>query len=170
MKKISNIYIPLMVIIMVTAFYLVPHAGAMSARPEVPGSCRGYTLCTSLEGRNFEMIKFAAMGSELIILYDKNRSGEIYPTSAASLYERSRGTVNDAITYLSQNPDYDRFIMHKAKKTTGLFKSQDLDSVYVVLPKYRQGEADTPEYSFFEKDGSLQVRIRPIIHSRISDD
>jgi hypothetical protein len=116
------------------------------------------------------MIKFASMGSELIILYDKNTSGEISPTSMASLYDRSSGTVNDAIFYLSQNPDYDRFIIRQAGKSTGWFKSEDIDSVYVVLPKYKQGPADTPEFSFFDKNGKLRVRIRPIVRTHISGD
>ena len=170
MKKITNNYIPLMIITLITVFSLVPYANAMSGKPDPPGSCRGYTLCTSLEGKDFDMIKFASMGSELIILYDKNKSGEISPTSMASLYDRSSGTVNDAIFYLSQNPDYDRFIIRKARKSTGWFKSEDIDSVYLVLPKYKQGPADTPEYSFFDKNGKLSVRIRPIVRTHISGD
>jgi hypothetical protein len=143
-------------------------AQATSGKPNPPASCDGRKLCTSIEGKDFEMIKFASMGSELIILYDKKKSGEIYPTSRESLYERSSGTVNDAIFYLSQSPDYDRFIIRKAKKSTGWFKAEDVDSVYVLLPKYKQGPADAAEYSFFEKEGQLRVSIRG--RTRMSDD
>ncbi len=170
MKKISNNYIPLIIIILITVLSTGPYASAMSGKPEQPGSCRGNKLCTSLEGKDFDMIKFASMGSELIILYNKNISGEISPTSMASLYDRSSGTVNDAIFYLSQNPDYERFIIRRAKKSTGWFKAEIIDSAYLVLPKYKQGPADTPEYSFFDKNGKLRVRFTPIVRTRITGD
>ena len=170
MNKILNNYMPLIIIILITVLSLVPYASAMSGKPEPPGSCRGNKLCTSLEGKDFDMIKFASMGSEMVILYDRNKSGEIFPTTMASLYDRSSGTVNDAIFYLSQHYDYDRFIIRKAWKSTGWFKSEDLDSVYLLLPKYNQGPADTPEYSFFDKNGKLRVRIKPIVRTNILGD
>ncbi len=170
MKKISNNYIPLIIIILITVLNLVPYAGAMSGTPEPPGSCRGNKLCASLEGKDFDMIKFASMGSELIILYDKNISGEISPTSMASLYDRSSGTVNDAIFYLSQNPDYNRFIIRRAKKSTGWFKAEIIDSAYLVLPKYSLGEIEAPQYYFFEKEGKLRVRITPIVRTHMFND
>ena len=170
MITISHKYLTLIMFILITSFILLPDANAMSGKPYSPGSCDGIKLCTSLEDKDFDMIKFASMGSELIILYDKSKSGEIYPTSMASLYERSRGTVNDAIYYLSQNPDYEWFIIRKAWKSTGWFKAEDLDSVYLVLPKYSLGEIEAPEYTFFEKEGELRVRIRPIVRTHIFDD
>jgi len=144
---------------------LIPDANAMAGKPYSPGSCDGIKLCTSLEGKDFDMIKFASMGSELIILYDKDKSGEIYPTSMESLYDRDRGTVNDAILYLSQGIYYDRLIIRKAVKSTGWFKAEDLDSVYLLLPRYYVGEVDAPEYTFYEKDGKLRVHIVPVIRS-----
>jgi hypothetical protein len=149
---------------LITSFILMADVHASSGKPNPSSSCEGIKLCTNIEGRDFEMIKFASMGSELIILYDKNKSGEIYPTSMESLYERSRGNVNDAIFYLSQGPDYDRFTIRKARKSTGWFKAEDIDSVYVVLPKYKHGPADAAEYSFFEKEGQLRVSITGRIH------
>ena len=106
----------------------------------------------------------------MVILYDKNKTGEIYPASMQSLYDRSRGTVNDAVLFLSQNPDYDRFIIRKAKKSTGWFTAETLDSIYLILPRYKHGETEAPEYSFYDKDGKLRVRIRPIVRSHIYDD
>jgi hypothetical protein len=167
----SNKYFPFIIFILITVISLVPYADAMSGKPYSPESCKGVQLCESLEGKEFDMIKYSAMGSELIILYDKNKSGEIYPTSMQSLYDRSRGTVNDAVLYLSQNPDYDRFIIRNARKSKGLFKTEDLDSVYIILPRYNTGEIEAPEYSFFEKEGKLRVRIRPIVRmDRFGDD
>ncbi len=145
-------------VLLVTLTWGFAARSAMAADP-MAGSCDGIKLCTSIEGKDFEMIKFASMGSELIILYDKNKSGEISPTLMESLYDRSSGTVNDAIFYLSQNPDYERFIIRKASKSAGWFKAEDVDSVYLLLPKYTQGEIEAPEYSFFEKEGQLRVRI-----------
>ncbi len=170
MTKNRHKFLALIMFTLITSFMVIPDATAMSGRSYSPGSCEGIKLCTSLEGKNFDMIKFSSMGSEMIILYDKSISGEIYPTTMESLYDRSSGTVNDAILYLSQNSDYYRFIIRKARKSTGLFKAEDLDSVYLLLPKYDQGPADTPEYSFFEKKGQLRVRIAPVIRSHIFDD
>jgi hypothetical protein len=146
------------------------HANAMSGKPYSPGSCGGIKLCVSLEGKDFDMIRFASMGSEMIILYDKNKTGEIYPTTIASLYDRSRGTVNDAIVYLSKHPDYYRFTIRKTSKSTGWFTSERLESVYVLLPRYNIGEAFAPDYYFFEKEGKLRVWIKPIVRNGESDD
>ena len=165
----SHKFLTLIMFILITSFMFIPDANAMAGKPYSPGSCEGIKQCTSLEGKDFDMIKFSSMGSELIILYDKDKSGEIYPTSMKSLYDRDRGTVNDAILYLSQSSDYDRLIIRKARKITGLFKAEDLDSVYMLLPKYSQGEVEAPEYSFYEKEGKLRVRIVPVIRYRNDD-
>jgi len=167
MRVNSGKYFPFVILILIIVFGAVPYASSMSAGPEPPGSCRGIKLCKSLEGREFDIIKYSSMGSELVILYDKSVSGEIYPTSMASLYEKSRGTVNDAIRYLKHHPDYDRFIIRKARKSTGLFKAEILDRVFLILPKYKMGEVEAPEYGFFEKEGQLRVKIRPVIHTDI---
>jgi len=169
MQLKSNKYFPLITFILITVFNLIPYANAMSGKPEPPGSCRGIKLCESIEGKEFDMIRYSSMGSELIVLYDKSKSGEIYPTSMQSLYDRSRGTVNDAVLYLSQSPDYDWFIIRKARKSKGWFHAEILDSVYLILPKYSLGEIEAPDYSFFEKEGKLRVRIRPIVRMHIYD-
>jgi hypothetical protein len=154
---------------LIIPFILIPDASAMTGSPYEPGSCRGIKLCVSLEGEDFDMIMYASMGSQMVILYDKNTSGEIYPTSMASLYDRSRGSVNDAIVFLSRNPDYSRFTIRKASISTGWFTSEKLDSVYVLLPRYALREAEAPEYVFFEKEGRLRVRIKPKVRIHIFD-
>lgn len=166
----SHKYVTLIMFVLITSFMLIPDANAMAGRPYSPGSCDGIKMCTSLEGKEFDMIKFASMGSELIILYDKDKSGEIYPTSMESMYDRDRGTVNDAIFYLSQGLYYDRLIIRKAMKSTGWFKAEELDSVYLLLPRYSVGEVEAPEYSFYEKDGKLRVRIVPVVRSSTYND
>jgi hypothetical protein len=165
MQVKSNKYFPFIIFILITVISLVPYADAMSGKPYSPESCRGIQLCESLEGKEFDMIRYSFGGSELIILYDRSKSGEIYPTSMQSLYDRSRGTVNDAVLYLSQNPDYDRFIIRSGWKSTGWFKTEDLDSVYLILPRYYSGEIEAPEYTFFEKEGKLKIWIRPVIRT-----
>lgn len=170
MNKTTRICLKHVLFFLVSILFLVKNANSMSGKPYTPESCRGVTLCESLEGKEFDLIRYSSMGSELIILYDKNQTGQIYPTSMQSLYDRSRGTVNDAILYLSHNPDYDRFIIRKARKSTGWFTAEALDSVYLILPRYNLGEIEAPEYSFFEKDNKLRVRIIPVIRSHIYDD
>ena len=170
MNKITHICPTFVLCFLVSIIFLIGNAHAMSGKPYAPESCRGVQLCESLEGKQFDLIKYSSMGSEMVILYDKNKTGEIYPTSMQSLYDRSRGTVNDAVLFLSQNPDYDRFIIRKAKKSTGWFTAEALDSVYLILPRYKHGETEAPEYSFYDKDGKLRVRIRPIVRSHIYDD
>ena len=171
MTRINHAFIKLIIFMFIVASCLIQNAHAMSGKPYSPESCRGNQLCESLEGKEFDMIRYSSMESELIILYDKNKSGEIYPTSMQSLYDRSRGTVNDAVLYLSQNPDYDRFIIRSGWKSTGWFKTENLDFVYLILPRYNLSEIEAPEYSFFEKDGKLRVRIRPVVQMhRFGDD
>ena len=170
MNKTTHICLTLVLCFLVSILFLIKNANSMSGKPYTPESCRGNQLCVSLEGKEFDLIKYSSMGSELIILYDKDKTAEIYPTSMQALYDRSRGTVNDAILYLSQNSDYDRFIIRKAVKSTGWFTAEALDSVYLILPRYKHGETEAPEYSFFEKDGKLRVRIRPVVRSHIYDD
>ena len=58
----------------------------------------------------------------------------------------------------------------KARKSTGWFKAEIIDSAYIVLPKYSLGEIEAPEYGFFEKEGELRVRITPIVQTHVFDD
>ena len=127
-------------------------------------SCGGDTICNSIEGNEFDLILFSSAGSEMVILYNESTIGRIVPNVSESYYSKAKGTVKDVIYYLSRHTEYSGFKFKKARKSTGLFRSEVLDGVYVALPEYASmSDNRPPEYSFSDKDGTLTVRIKAVV-------
>jgi hypothetical protein len=128
-------------------------------------TCGYDSICKSIEGNEFDLILYSSIGSEMVILYNKDKIGDLIHKIPESYYARAKGTVKDAIYYLSKNTYYNGFRFKKARKSTGLFRSKVITDVYVVLPKYAgTGEIDAPMYSFSEKNGKIRVRITPVVN------
>lgn len=135
------------------------------------GSCRGNELCQSLEGKQFELIKYSSMRSELVILYDRDKTGDISVRAHKSSYKKEKGTINDALRFLSGHTDYKRFKIRQGRKTLGWFNSELLDGVYVLEPVYvRPKEIKAARYSFTEKEQKIEVFIRPVYRHLWEDD
>lgn len=164
-QKRALIRIAIAVIIMamvsIPGLMTIGYAEANSAGTSV--SCGHNSKCKSIEGKSFELIAYSSLGSEMVILYSKSEVGEITIKGSETNYSKTEGTVLDAIYYLSRHSDYDGFTIRNARKSTGLFRSEVIANVYIVLPNYTgTGEIDTPRYSFKEKDGKIRVRITPV--------
>ena len=127
-------------------------------------TCGHDSICNSITGREFDLILYSSLGSEMVVLYSRDKIGELTLSVPESYYSRKRGNVRDAIYYLSRHSDYSGFRFRKARKKTGFFSSKIIDGLYVAIPKYRnEGNARPPEYSFSEKNGELRIRISPVI-------
>ncbi len=127
-------------------------------------SCGHDSICKSIEGEEFDLILYSSLGSETVILYKRDKTGEIVPLVPEAYYTEARGTVKDAIYYLSRHSDYNGFRFKKARKSTGFFKTQVVNGLYVAVPEYRlSSDHKPPEYRFSEKNGKLTVRLTPMI-------
>lgn len=135
------------------------------------GSCRGNELCQSLEGKEFDLIKYSSMRSELVILYDRDKTGDISVRAHKSSYKKEKGTINDALRFLSGHTGYHRFKIRQGRKSLGWFSSELLDGVYVLEPVYiSSNEFRAARYSFMEREQRIEVVIRPAYRHLWEDD
>jgi len=150
----------IMVLVSVPGLMTNGKADANSAGSNI--SCGHDSICKSIEGNEFDLILYSSMGSEMVILYSKDKIGDLMPKVDESYYARAKGTVKDAIYYLSRHADYGGFRFKKAKRSTGFIRSQVIDGLYVAIPEYMSvSDNEPPEYRFSLKDGKLTVRITP---------
>jgi hypothetical protein len=69
--------------------------------------------------------------------------------------------VQDAVNYLRSGYEYAGFKVVKGRKSTGFFKSEVADGIYVVVPiRGMTSTTRAPEYWFSEKDGRITLYIR----------
>ena len=165
-RVLVRISIIIFVMALVSAHGLVKN-GIADSGSEGSGMLCGYdSLCNTPVDKEFEMILYSAAGSEMVVLYSKNEIGDIVPEVPKSYYHRAKGTVEDAIYYLSRNYDYTGFKFRRAKKSTGVFRTEIIKGVYVAVPKYRlPSDHRPPEYRIADKNGKLTVSIKPFIRS-----
>jgi len=131
------------------------------------GSCGRNRLCKDLEGKGFDQIRYSSMGSELVVLYDMKKHGEVTLFSSEKTYTRAKGTVNDAIDFLSSHSEYRGFRIVRARKTTGWFRAETIDGMYIIEPQYvMPNENKAPYHNISEKDGKFTVYLRSGIPDR----
>ena len=114
-----------------------------------------------IKGKSFDAIFYSTQGmTGLVILYDKVKVGAIKAWVSETKYREGRGTVEDAVYFLRGDQDYAGFKVVKGKKSTGFFRSEVVDGLYVVVPKHEMTSVTrAPEYRFSEKGGKLTLYI-----------
>jgi len=128
--------------------------------------CRGDRLCQSLKAKEFDLIKYSSMGSQLVILYDRDKTGDISVRIGRDSCTKEKGTIYDALRFLQAHPDYKSFMIRRGRKTVSWFRAEVMDGVYVVEPEYLLSfENSAPRYNFSDSENMIEVFIRPV-HSR----
>jgi hypothetical protein len=123
------------------------------------GACERDTKC-GIGGKTFDAIYYSARESGLVVLYDKGMVGTLKPRVSEKQYTKGTGTVDDAITFLMSDPYYVGYRVAKGKKSTGFFRSEAVDGLYVVEPRYEvMSNTRAPSYRFVEKDGTITLYI-----------
>ena len=114
-----------------------------------------------IKGKSFEAIYYSSNFSGLVVLYDKGKVGDIIAWASETQYRKGKGTVEDAIYFLSSDLGYAGFKVVKGKKSTGFFRSEVVDGLYVVVPKHWMTSITrAPEFRFSEKDGKITLYIK----------
>ena len=133
------------------------------------GLCGRDALCKTLEGKEFDLIKYYSMGSVLVVLYDSVKVGDLTLFVPEFDYSKGRGTISDAVDFLKGVPEMNGFAVLKGKKSAGWFKTEVIEGVYVVKPQYEVvSEYQAPDYRFSDKGGKIIMYIIPLY--RQSDD
>ncbi len=123
-------------------------------------NCGKNQLCKSLEGTQFDLVRYANRGVNIVILYDRSSTGDISFNYSERTYSIVRGTVNDAVRYVSNHSYYAGFSIRQARKSTGFLKSEDIAGMYLMKVRYDNSyEERTPRVTISEKDGKIKVRI-----------
>jgi len=113
-----------------------------------------------IKGKSFESIYYSNGDSGLVVLYDKSKVGDIRAWVSEEQYRKGRGTVEDAVYFLRGDQEYAGFKVVKGKKSTGFFRSEVVDGLYVVVPKHEMTSVSrAPGYRFSEKGGKLTLYI-----------
>ena len=139
---------------------LLPNDKAEALVLQVATNCGKHQLCQSLQGIQFDLIKFSNQGVNIVVLYDRSSTGDIAFNYSEKSYSIERGTVNDAIRYVSDHSYYVGFSLRQAKKITGFLKSEEIAGMYLMKVRYSNSyEERTPGVTISEKDGKIKVRI-----------
>jgi hypothetical protein len=151
------------IVITIAGLNLLTGGSAEAFTGKDTGSCGKNTVCQSLEGKEFDLIMYSFQESELVVLYDKSRVGEITPFARESNYRSEKGTINDALAFLGGHIDFEGFRIRKGRKSTGWFRTEEMEGVYVVEPRYNMSSSnEKPRYNFTEKEGEIRLYITPI--------
>ena len=135
------------------------------------GLCGGDSLCKTLEGKEFDLIKYYSMGSALVVLYDSGKAGDLTLFAPEFDYSRERGTISNAVDFLDGIPAVSGFTVLKGKKSAGWFKTEVIEGVYVIKPQYEvMSEYLAPDYSFSDKGGKIIMYITPLYKPDTDDD
>jgi len=145
----------------IIAGLFVGNAQAQLKKPDV--LCGRDALCKSLEGREFNIIRYYSMGSALVILYDSAKITDLSLFVPKFDYSSGRGTISDAADFLTSLPKVNGFAVLKAGRSVGWFKTEVIEGVYVIKPQYEAfSEYHAPDYRFSDKGGKLIMYIQPI--------
>ena len=126
-------------------------------------SCGSDVLCQSIEGKKFDMILFSEFGSELAVIYDKSKIGDINIEISGSPYREEMGTVLDAVRFLSKISEYRTFTVSSAIKSVGWFGSERIDDMYIVTPIYNDMYPnEAAKYVIRDRRGEIELRIKPV--------
>jgi len=163
-KYLIRIAIAVLIFVMVSVPGLMINGKADANSSGSNISCGSDSICRGIEDNEFDLILYSSLGSEMVILYSKDKIGDLMPEVDESYYSRAKGTVKDAIYYLSRHTEYSGFRFKKARRSTGFIRAQVIDGLYVAIPKYRSvSDNKPPEYRFSLKERKLTVRITPIV-------
>ena len=114
-----------------------------------------------IKGKSLDAIFYSAQDSGLVVLYDKGMVGDIRVWVAETRYRKGKGTVEDAIYFLRGDQGYAGVQVVKGSKSTGFFRSEVVDGLYVVVPKHAMTSLSrAPEYRFSEKGGKITLYIK----------
>ncbi len=139
---------------------ILPSDNAEALVLQVASNCGKHQLCQSLEGTQFDLIKYSNRGVNIVVLYNGDRTGDISFNYSKKSYVIERGTVNDAIRFVSDHSYYWGFSLSQARKSTGFFKSEEIDGMYILKARYESSyEEMTPRVTITEKDGKIKVHI-----------
>jgi hypothetical protein len=123
------------------------------------GACEKDTKC-GIGGKTFEAIYYSTVDAGLVVLYDKGMVGTLKPWVSEKQYTKGTGTVEDAITFLMGDPYYVGYRVAKGKKSTGFFRSEAVDGLYIVEPRYEvNSNTRAPSYRFVDKNGTITLYI-----------
>lgn len=124
------------------------------------GACDRDTLC-GIGGKTFDAIYYSSGVSGLVVLYDTSKVGTLKPWVSETQYRKGTGTVEDAIAFLRSDSDYAGYWVVKGQKSTGFFRSEVVDGLYVVVPKHSLiSSTRAPDFRFVDKGGTLVLYIR----------
>ncbi len=125
-------------------------------------TCGSDVLCQSIEGEEFDMILFSEFGSELAVIYDRSKVGNINIVISGSPYSEAKGTVLDAVRFLAKISEYRTFTLFRAIKSVGWFGGERIDGMYIVKPVYNDAyENDAAKYVIRDR-GGIELRIVPV--------
>ncbi len=82
---------------------LLPNDKAEALVLQAATNCGKNQLCQSLQGTQFDLIRYANQGVNMVILYDRSTTGDISFNYSERTYSIVRGTVNDVIRYVSNH-------------------------------------------------------------------
>lgn len=163
-RMLVRIAVSMLMMFLISAPGLMIEANAEADSAHSKITCGYDSICNTISEREFDLILYSSLGSEMVILYSREKVEAVVADASEKYYSRSTGNVRDAIYFLSRHTDYTGFKFRQARKSKGLFSSKVVNGVYVAVPEYRsEGDHKSPEYRFTEKDGKLTVRIRPVI-------
>ncbi len=159
-----KISMAMLVMLLISAPGLIMKSNAEADSAHSSITCGYDSICNTISEREFDLILYSSLGSEMVILYSREKAETVVADTSEKYYSKSTGNVRDAIYFLSRHSDYTGFKFRHARKSTGLFSTKVVEGVYVAVPQYtNNSENRPPEYRFTEKDGKLTVRIRPVI-------
>lgn len=135
------------------------------------GLCGGDSLCKTLEGKEFDLIKYYSMGSALVVLYDGGKIGNLILFAPEFDYSRERGTISNAVDFLNGFPEVSGFTVLKGEKSAGWFNTEVIEGIYVIKPRYEvTSEYLAPDYSFVYKGGKIIMHITQLYDLNTDDD
>lgn len=127
------------------------------------GLCGRDALCKTLEGKEFDIIKYYSMGSALVVLYDSEKVGDLTLFVPEADYSKERGTISDAVDFLDGIAEVSGFTVLKAKRSSGWFKAEVIEGLYVIKPQYEvTSEYLSPDFRFSDKGGKIIMYINPL--------
>ncbi len=163
-RMFVRIAIAMLMMFLISAPGLIMKANAEADSAHSNISCGYDSICNNISEREFDLILYSSLGSEMVILYNREKAETVVAGTSEKYYSKSTGNVRNAIYFLSRHSEYTGFKFRQARKSTGLFSTKVVEGVYVAVPQYtNNSENRPPEYRFTEKDGKLTVRIRPVI-------
>lgn len=157
-----SIFVAATIVGMLVSFTALNAGSAQALLRDAGGLCGRDALCKTIEGKEFDLVKYYSMGSVLVILYDSGKVGDLTLFVPEFDYSKGRGTISDAVDFLEGISEISGFAVLKAKRSAGWFKTEVIEGVYMIKPLYEvTSEYRAPDYRFVDKDGKIIMYIIP---------